>query len=206
MKIKVHSIDNKELEEIDISSDIFGVQIRSDLIARLVQWQLSSKRGGNHKVKERNEIKGSTAKIYRQKGTGRARHGSKKVVQFRGGGVVHGPRTRDHSIKIPTKIKKLAMKSVLSSKFKEGNIIVLDKFKTKEPKTSYLAKKFEKLGIISAIMIDGKDIDKNFYLSTKNLRNIDMLPYLGANAYDIMRKDTLVFSKVGIEEIIKVLA
>ena len=122
LKIKVYDLDNKEVEDLSVPSSIFDVELKSDIVAKVVNWQLSNKRQGSHKVKERNEISGSTAKIYRQKGTGRARHGSKKVVQFKGGGVVHGPRVRTHNKKIPAKVKKQAIRILLSSKFKDGNL------------------------------------------------------------------------------------
>ncbi len=206
MKIKVISIDNKEIEEISLNKDIFGVEPRPDLVSKLINLQMSRRRSGNHKVKERGEIRGSTAKIYKQKGTGNARHGSKKVVQFKGGGVVHGPRVRTHDIKLPVKVRKHAMKSILSSKYKEGAIIVLDNFIVSKIKTSDLSKKLSKLGISSATMIDGKKLDNKFSLSIRNIKNINLLPSQGANAYDILRGNTLVFSKAGIQDLEKALS
>jgi large subunit ribosomal protein L4 len=134
LKIKVYDLDNKEVEDLKIPESIFNAEIKTDIVAKVVNWQLTNKRQGSHKVKERNEIAGSTAKIYRQKGTGKARHGSKKVVQFKGGGVVHGPRVRTHNKKIPAKVKKQAIRIVLSSKLKEGNLKVIDKLETKTSK------------------------------------------------------------------------
>ncbi len=206
MKIKVKSIDNKELEEINLQKNIFGIEVRTDLVSKMITWQLAKRRSGNHKVKERGEIKGSTAKIYKQKGTGRARHGSKKVVQFKGGGVVHGPRTRSHEFKLSSKVKKLALKSVLSSKYKEGNIVILEQFVLKKIKTAELVKKLSKLGINSATMIDGVKTENNFLLSVRNIKHINILPSLGINAFDIMKRDKLVMSKEGLKEIEKALS
>ena len=197
-EIKVLNLENKEIENITLSEKVFGVEIKKDIVAKLVNYQLAKKRQGSHKVKERNEITGSNAKIYRQKGTGRARHGSKKVVQFKGGGVVHGPRVRSYEHKLPSKIKKQAMRILLSSKLKEGYLKIIDKLDSKNIKTREVLKKIEKLGINSATFIDGNKTNKNFSLSVRNLRDYDVLNFKGMNAVQILKRDFLVISKDGL--------
>lgn len=196
-------LDNKSKEDINLPSSIFSTEIKEEIVAKVVNWQLSNKRQGSHKVKERNEVVGSNAKIYRQKGTGRARHGSKKVVQFKGGGVVHGPKVRSHNKKIPSKLKKQAIRMLLSSKLKDGKLKIVDKFELKAIKTKTIKSKFEKLGIKSATFIEAGDINKNFLLSTRNLKHIDLLPVNGLNAYQILKRDDLVVSLSAVKEVVK---
>lgn len=203
LKIKVYDLDNKEVEDLSVPSSIFDVELKADIVAKVVNWQLSNKRQGSHKVKERNEISGSTAKIYRQKGTGRARHGSKKVVQFKGGGVVHGPRVRTHNKKIPTKVKKQAIRILLSSKLKDGNLKVINKLESKNIKTKSMIQKFNKLGLSSATFVDEDSINKNFLLSIRNIKNIDFLSIKGLNAVQILKRDTLVVSLSAIKKVVE---
>tara|TARA_E500000178_G_scaffold327567_1_gene356734 strand:- start:207 stop:839 length:633 start_codon:yes stop_codon:yes gene_type:complete len=203
LKIKVYNLDNKEIEDIQLSKEVFGQEVKKEVVAKLVNWQLAKKRKGNHKVKERNEIVGSNAKIYKQKGTGRARHGSKKVVQFKGGGVVHGPRKRSHEYKIPAKVKKLAMKMILSDKLKEGNLRIVDKLEVKSCKTKDMVKKIEKLGLLSVTFLDAVELNKNFLLSTRNIKNIDVLIFDGINAVQILKRDILVISKNALDKVEK---
>ncbi len=203
LKIKVYNLDNKEIEDIQLSKEVFGQEVKKEVVAKLVNWQLAKKRKGNHKVKERNEIAGSNAKIYKQKGTGRARHGSKKVVQFKGGGVVHGPRKRSHEYKIPAKVKKLAMKMILSDKLKEGNLRIVDKLEVKSCKTKDMLKKIEKLGLLSVTFLDAAELNKNFLLSTRNIKNIDVLIFDGINAVQILKRDILVISKNALDKVEK---
>ena len=203
LKIKVYDLDNKEVEDLSVPSSIFDVELKADIVAKVVNWQLSNKRQGSHKVKERNEISGSTAKIYRQKGTGRARHGSKKVVQFKGGGVVHGPRVRTHNKKIPTKVKKQAIRILLSSKLKDGNLKVINKLESKNIKTKSMIEKFNKLGLASATFVDEDSINKNFLLSIRNIKNIDFLSIKGLNAVQILKRDTLVVSLSAIKKVVE---
>lgn len=203
LKIKVYDLDNKEVEELNVPRSIFEVEIKSDIVAKVVNWQLSNKRQGSHKVKERNEIAGSTAKIYRQKGTGRARHGSKKVVQFKGGGVVHGPRVRTHNKKIPSKVKKQAIKILLTSKLKDGKLKVINKLESKSLKTKNIIQKFNKLGILSATFVDENTGNKNFLLSIRNIRNIDFLSFNGLNAVQILKRDNLVVSLSAIKKVME---
>jgi large subunit ribosomal protein L4 len=203
LKIKVYDLDNKEIEDLNVPSSIFDVEIKTDIVAKVVNWQLSNKRQGSHKVKERNEISGSTAKIYRQKGTGRARHGSKKVVQFKGGGVVHGPRVRTHNKKIPAKVKKQAIRILLSSKLKDGNLKVINKLESKNIKTKSMIQKLNKLGLASATFVDEDGINKNFLLSIRNIKNIDFLSTKGLNAVQILKRDTLVVSLSAIKKVVE---
>ena len=203
LKIKVYDLDNKEVEDFNVPSSIFDVEIKTDIVAKVVNWQLSNKRQGSHKVKERNEISGSTAKIYRQKGTGRARHGSKKVVQFKGGGVVHGPRVRTHNKKIPAKVKKQAIRILLSSKLKDGNLKVISKLESKNIKTKSMIQKFNKLGFSSATFVDEDSVNKNFLLSIRNIKNIDFLSIKGLNAVQILKRDTLVVSLSAIKKVVE---
>jgi large subunit ribosomal protein L4 len=203
LKIKVYDLDNKEVEDLSVPGSIFDVELKPDIVAKVVNWQLSNKRQGSHKVKERNEISGSTAKIYRQKGTGRARHGSKKVVQFKGGGVVHGPRVRTHNKKIPSKVKKQAIRILLSSKLKDGNLRVINKLESKSIKTKSMIQKFNKLGLSSATFIDEDSINKNFLLSIRNIKNIDFLSIKGLNAVQILKRDTLVVSLSAIKKVVE---
>ena len=203
IKHKVIDLNNKSMENIDLPSYVFSAEIKQEIVAKVINWQLSNRRQGSHKVKERNEIVGSNAKIYRQKGTGRARHGSKKVVQFKGGGVVHGPKVRSHNKKILSKLKKQAIRILLSSKLKEGKLKIVDKLELKKIKTKELIGKLEKLGIKSATFVELGDINKNFFLSTRNIKNIDLLSINGLNAYQIIKRDDLVVSLSAVKEVVK---
>ena len=203
IKHKIIDLDNKSKENIDLPGFIFSADIKEEIVAKVVNWQLSNRRQGSHKVKERNEIVGSNAKIYRQKGTGRARHGSKKVVQFKGGGVVHGPKVRSHSKKIPSKLKKQAIRILLTSKLKNGKLKIIDKLELKKIKTKEVKSKLEKLGIKSATFIEIGDINKNFLLSARNIKNIDLLSISGLNAYQILKREDLVVSLSAVKEVVK---
>ena len=203
VKLKVYDLDNKEKEDITVPSSIFSADIKEEIVAKVVNWQLSKKRQGSHKVKERNEIVGSNAKIYRQKGTGRARHGSKKVVQFKGGGVVHGPRVRSHEKSIPSKIKKQAIRILLSSKLKEGKFKIIDKLELKSVKTKLMSQKLSKLGFTSATFIEEENINKNFMLSLRNISNIDVLPLKGLNAVQILKRENLIVSLSAIKKVME---
>ncbi|MAH89164.1 MAG: 50S ribosomal protein L4 [Pelagibacterales bacterium] len=203
IKHKIIDLNNKVKEDIDLPGFIFSTDIKQEIVAKVINWQLANKRQGSHKVKERNEVVGSNAKIYKQKGTGRARHGSKKVVQFKGGGVVHGPKVRSHNKKIPSKLKKQAIRILLSSKLKEGKLKIIDKLELKNIKTKEVKNKFDKLGIKSATFIEGTEINKNFLLSTRNLKEIDLLSVKGLNAYQIIKRDILIVSLSAVKEVVK---
>ncbi len=199
MKCPVTTLDNKKAGEVELDDSIFGLEPRTDVLARMVNWQLAKRRAGTHKVKTRGEVQGSTAKIYRQKGTGRARHGSKRANIFRGGGRAFGPTPRDHGFELSKKFRKLGLKTALSAKAKEGKLVVLDSAATDSPKTKAMAARIAGLGWDSALVIDGAEIDRNFELAIRNLPRVDVLPSSGANVYDILRHDTLVLTKTAVE-------
>jgi large subunit ribosomal protein L4 len=191
LKIKSLSLSNKPGKDIELNEKIFGVDPRSDVIARVVRWQLAKRRLGNHSVKTRSEVKMTTAKMYKQKGTGKARHGSGAVSQFRGGGMAHGPVVHSHSHSLNKKVKLLGLKSALSDKHKLGKLTILEGSKC-DGKSSSLKKKLDIMGLQNVLIISGKDIDKNFIRAASNIMNIDVLSYEGLNVYDIIRKENLV--------------
>ena len=195
MKSKVINLDNKAAGDIDLADEVFGAAVRKDLLARMVNWQLAKRRAGTHKVKTRGEISGTTRKQFRQKGTGRARQGSHRVVQFRGGATVFGPVVRDHAQKLQKKVRKLAMKSALSAKQAEGKLVVIDEATLKAPKTKDLVGRLGKLGWRDVLIVGGAEIDANLSKAAANIPHLDVLPSQGANVYDILRCDTLVLTK-----------
>ena len=195
MKCPVTTLDNKKAGEIDLDDGVFGLPVRSDILARMVNWQLAKRRAGTHKTKGRSEVSGSTRKQYRQKGTGRARIGAGDVSQYRSGGRAHGPVPRDHDHKLPKKVRLLALRTALSSKVAEGKLVVLDSTKADKAKTKELAKRLTQLGWSSALVIDGAAVDGDFARAARNLPQVDVLPQIGANVYDILRRDTLVLTK-----------
>lgn len=201
MKIDVTNLDAEKTGEIDLDDTIFGLEPRQDILARMVNWQLAKRRGGNHKVKSISEISGTTKKPWRQKGTGRARQGSLRATQFRGGQTVHGPVVRDHGFDLTKKFRKLGLKTALSAKAKAGQLIVIDKAAASEPKTKAMAEKFKKLGWSSVLVIDGDAVNENFARATRNIPLVDLLPQQGANVYDILRRDTLVLTKGAVEQL-----
>ncbi len=202
MKCPVIDIGNKKVGDIDLDESIFGVPERPDILSRVVNWQLAKRRAGTHKTKKRAEIKGSTAKPFNQKGTGRARQGDKKAPHMRGGGVAFGPHVRSHAHKLTKKVRHLALRVALSSKQASGQLVVLNETRVKSIKTSELAKRIKKLGWVSALIIDG-EVDNNFSLAARNIKGIDILPQQGANVYDILRRDTLVLTKSAIEKLVE---
>ncbi len=199
MKCAVTTLDNKKSGEIDLDDGIFGLGPRPDLLSRMVNWQLAKRRAGTHKVQGRSDVAGTTQRMYRQKGTGRARHGPPKVSQFRGGGRAFGPVLRDHAHKLPKKVRKLALKTALSAKAADGKLVVLDAAKTDSPKTGELARKLGALGWSSVLVIGGAVLDESFRRAAGNIPGIDVLPEQGANVYDILRCDTLVLTKDAVE-------
>ena len=201
MKVNVIDISSKVSGTTTLSDAIFGLEPRKDILHRTVVYQLAKKRSGTHKVKNRAEITATTKKMYKQKGTGSARHGSKKVPQFRGGGRAFGPHPRDHSIKLTKKFRKLALKHALSSKLKDGDIVNLSEAKLSKPKTSLLVKNLQKMAVDSALFIDASEFDKNFELATMNIPNIDILPVQGINVYDMLKRDKLFITKAALKEI-----
>ncbi len=203
MKMKTQSLDGKAGSEITLDDEIFGAEIRNDLMHRAVTYQLAKRRSGNHKTKTRCEISGTGKKPWAQKGTGRARAGDLKRNIDRGGAVVHGPVVRDHSISLPKKVRIAALKSALSVKASEGKLIILDEAKAKDHKTKPMAQAMKKLEITNALIIGGVEVDVNFARGCANLPRIDVLPTAGLNVYDIIRRDILVLTKDVVNDITK---
>lgn len=201
MKCDVISIENKKVGSVDLADEIFGKEVRKDLLSRAVQYQLAKRRAGTHKVKGRSEVSGTGKKAFNQKGSGRSRQGTHRATEHRGGATVFGPVVRSHAHKLPKKVRALALKTALSAKLAEGKLVVLDEAKLKAPKTGELAKKVAKLGWGSALVIDGAEVDSNFSKAVGNIVGLDVLPTQGANVYDILRRDTLVLTKDGVEKL-----
>lgn len=202
MKMSVKTIEGKASGEITLEDSIFGLkEIRNDLVHKMVNYQLAKRRSGNHKTKLRCDVTGTGKKPWAQKGTGRARAGDLKRNIDRGGAVVHGPVVRSHAIDLPKKLRKLAMKSALSSKVANGKLIILDDVKAKDHKTKPMAANMAKLELSNALIIGGAEIDVNFARATANLPRIDVLPSQGANVYDIIRRDVLVLTKDAVKDI-----
>ncbi|MEE9290458.1 MAG: 50S ribosomal protein L4 [Alphaproteobacteria bacterium] len=203
MKYDVISLANKKTGTIDLDDGVFGVDVRRDILARAVNWQLAKRRGGTAKTKERSEVRATKAKPFNQKGSGRARQGTTVAPQMRGGGVAFGPRVRSHAHKLPKKVRLLALKSALSAKCAEGKLVVLDEAKLKQPKTADLAKRLAKLNWGRALVIDGAEVDANFARAANNIIGIDVLPSSGANVYDILRRDTLILTRDGVDKLVE---
>jgi large subunit ribosomal protein L4 len=201
MKTAVKTLDNKSAGEIELADEIFAVPVRRDILARMVNWQLAKRRAGTHKAKGISEIQGTTKKPWRQKGTGRARQGSLRSPQFRGGAVIFGPVVRSHEFGLQKKVRRLALKTALSAKQAEGKLVVLERASVKEPKTKALAQQFEKLGWRSVLIIDGPSVDENFARAARNIPEVDVLPQQGANVYDILRRDTLVLTRDAVQHL-----
>lgn len=201
MKISVKTLSNEDAGEIELAEGIFGLDPRSDILHRMVQWQLAKRRAGTHKTKGISEISGTGKKPFKQKGTGRARQGSQRAPQMRGGAVVFGPVVRDHGFDLPKKVRKLALKHALSSKAAEGKLIVLQEAKADTHKTAAVRSQLEGLGLASVLIIDGETLDGNFALATRNLPAVHVLPQQGANVYDILRCDTLVLTRDAVTQL-----
>ncbi len=203
MKCDVISLDNKKVGSVDLDDSVFAAPVRADLMSRTVNWQLAKRRGGNHATKGRSDVSGSNAKPFKQKGTGHARQGTKRAPQMRSGGVVFGPHVRDHGFSLQKKVRKLALKSALSSKQADGKLVILDEAKMKKAKTADLVKTLAKLGWGRALVIDGAEVDGNFVKAAGNLYEINVLPSQGANVYDILRSDTLVLTRDAVEKLVE---
>lgn len=195
MKADVITLDNKKAGSIELAEAVFGLRPRTDLLHRAVTWQLAKRQAGTHKTKTYGEVQGSTRKIVRQKGSGGARHGGIRAPQFRGGGKAFGPVVRSHETDLNKKIRKLALKTALSTKLAEGKLVILDAAQDDQGKTKALAAKFKALGWNSVLIIGGNEIDEKFARAARNIPLIDVLPQQGANVYDILRRDTLVLTK-----------
>lgn len=199
MKANVTTLDAKKAGTVELSDDLFGLEPRSDILHRMVSYQLAKRRAGSASTKDRSEIIATTAKMYRQKGTGRARHGSRKPTIFRGGGKSFGPKPRSHAFGLPKKVRALALKHALSSKAKADALVVLESCDVKDAKTKALKANFEKLGWRSALIVDGAEVQDGFALAARNIPLVDVLPVQGINVYDILRHDTLVLTKSALE-------
>jgi len=199
MRAQVKTLDAGRAGEIELSDAIFGLEPRGDLIHRMVRWQLLKRMAGTHHVQDRSEVTTTGKKMYRQKGTGGARHGDKAVPQFRGGGKAFGPKPRSHAIELPKKVRALALRHALSAKAKAGEVLVLDKASSADGKTKGLKQAFEKLDLTNALIIDGAEIETGFARAARNIPNIDVLPVQGINVYDILRRKRLVLTKAALE-------
>jgi large subunit ribosomal protein L4 len=202
MKLDVINLDGGKGGSVDLPDDIFGIaDIRADILARVVNWQLAKRRSGNHKVQTRNENSRTGKKMYKQKGSGGARHGSRRAPQFVGGSRAFGPIVRDHAFDLPKKVRALGLRHALSSKAKSGSLVILENAVASEPKTSALVAQLGKLGWTNALIIAGAEVDKNFGLAARNIPNVDVLPSVGLNVYDVMRRGTLVLTKDAVDAI-----
>ncbi|GGG27143.1 50S ribosomal protein L4 [Chelatococcus composti] len=199
MKLDVTTLDGGKAGSIELNEAIFGLEPRIDLIHRCVRWQLAKRQAGTHKTLGRSDVSRTTKKMYRQKGTGNARHGAASAPQFRGGGKAFGPVVRDHAHDLPKRVRQLALRHALSAKAKDGAIVVLESATVSEPKTKALKERFGKLGLTNALIVDGAAVDGNFGLAARNIPNVDVLPVQGINVYDILRRDKLVLTKAAVD-------
>jgi len=198
MKLDVIKLDGGKAGSIDLDEALFGLEPRVDILHRVVRWQRNNAQAGTHKVKTRSEVSYSTKKIYRQKGTGGARHGARSAPIFRGGGVYKGPTPRSHGHELPKKVRVLGLKHALSAKARAGELVVIDAA-VSNGKTSALAKMVSNLGWKRALIIDGAAVNENFAQAARNIEGLDILPTMGANVFDILKRDTLVITKAGLE-------
>jgi large subunit ribosomal protein L4 len=199
MKLDITTLEGSNAGSVDLNETIFGLDPRADLLARCVRWQLAKRQAGTHAVKNRSDIDRTTKKIYKQKGTGGARHGAASAPQFRGGGRAFGPQVRSHAHDLPKKVRALALRHALSSKVKDASLIIVDDVQLSEPKTRALIEQFGKLGLANALIIGGAEIQANFQRAARNIPNIDVLPVQGINVYDILRREKLVLTKAAVD-------
>ena len=199
MKLGVITLEAGKAGDIELSDDIFGLEPRADLLHRVVRWQRAKAQQGTHSVLGKSDVSYSTKKIYRQKGTGGARHGSRKAPIFRHGGVYKGPTPRSHAFDLPKKVRALGLKHALSAKFAAGELVIVDSLNIAEAKTSAVAKAVKENGWKRVLVIDGAEVNENFARAARNLEGVDVLPSMGANVYDILRRDTLVLTRAGVE-------
>lgn len=199
MKLDITTLDGTGAGSVELDETIFGLEPRVDLLQRMVRWQLAKRQAGTHAVKNRSDVNRTRKKLYKQKGTGNARHGAASAPQFRGGGRAFGPVVRSHAHDLPKKVRALALKHALSSKVKDSTLIIVDDVKLDEGKTKALAERFEKMGLSSALIISGAEVDVNFGRAARNIPQIDVLPIQGINVYDILRRDKLVLTRAAID-------
>ena len=201
MELKVTTLEGKEAGSVQLSDAIFGLEPRTDIIQRCVQWQLNKRQAGAHKTQGRDDVWRTGKKMYKQKGTGGARHGSRRAAQFVGGAKAHGPVVRSHAFDLPKKFRALALRHALSSKAKDGALIVVDNVTLKDAKTAALRETLAKIGADHALVIAGAEVDANFKLAARNIPNLDVLPNAGLNVYDVLRRRTLVLTKDAVDAI-----
>jgi len=199
MKQDILNLENQNVGTIELDDAIFGMEVREDILQRVVLWQLARRQQGTHLTKGRSDVALTPAKPFKQKGSGNARQGSRKGTQFRKGGVVFGPVVRDYGHELTKKFRKLGLKTALSTKAKEGNLVILDEAKLSAPKTKDLKEKLNVMGLTNCLIIDGKAVDENFALASRNIIGVDVLPTIGANVYDILKKDKLVLTKEAVD-------
>ncbi len=201
MELEVKTLDGASAGSITVSDEIFGLEPRADILQRIVRWQLSKRQAGTHKAKIRSEVNRTGRKMYKQKGTGRARHGDQSAPQFRGGGKAFGPVVRSHAHDLPKKVRALGLKHALSAKAKASTLIVVDEATAAEPKTKALRERLAAFGLQRVLIIAGNEVDANFQLAARNIPNLDVLPVQGINVYDILRRDTLVLTREAVERL-----
>jgi large subunit ribosomal protein L4 len=199
MKLDITTLEGQAAGSVELNETIFGLEPRADLLARCVRWQLAKRQAGTHAVKNRSDINRTTKKVYKQKGTGSARHGAASAPQFRGGGRAFGPQVRSHAHDLPKKVRALALRHALSSKAKDASLIVVDDVKLTEAKTKALVERFGKLGLANALIIGGAEIEVNFQRAARSIPNIDVLPVQGINVYDILRREKLVLTRAAVD-------
>jgi large subunit ribosomal protein L4 len=201
VKLVVRNLDNQEVGDIELAESVFGLPVRRDILARVVNWQLAKRRAGTHQTKGISDIRGTTKKPYKQKGTGRARQGSLRSPQFRGGARIFGPIVRTHAFALQKKVRRLGLKTALSAKHGEGKLVVIDTARIAEAKTKALRARLDALGWASVLIIDGPVVDAAFARAARNLPQVDVLPQQGANVYDILRRDTLVLTRAAVRDL-----
>jgi large subunit ribosomal protein L4 len=199
MKVDITALNGGQGGSLELDDAIFGLEPRADILQRCVRWQLAKRRAGTHKTKGRSDVDRTTKKLYKQKGTGNARHGAASAPQFRGGGRSFGPVVRSHEHDLPKKVRALALKHALSSKAKDASLIVVDDVKLTEAKTKALVERFGKLGLANALIIGGVEIEVNFQRAARSIPNIDVLPVQGINVYDILRREKLVLTRAAVD-------
>jgi large subunit ribosomal protein L4 len=201
MEIPITTLDRQDAGTMELNPAVFGQPVRPDILHEVVRWQLAKRRQGTHKTKTRGEINKTTRKMYKQKGTGRARHGAASATQFRGGAKPFGPRPRDHAIGLPKKVRRLGLKIALSSKLADGKLVVLDQASLDQPKTKQLAERVRAFGWTSALLVDGPAFDENLERAARNLVGVQLLPTIGANVYDILRRDVLILTRAAVRQL-----
>src|SRR3954468_13969393 len=199
MKLDITTLEGNTAGSVDLNEAIFGLEPRADLLARCVRWQLAKRQAGTHAVKNRSAIDRTTKKVYKQKGTGSARHGAASAPQFRGGGRAFGPQVRSHAHDLPKKVRVLALKHALSAKVQDAALIIVEDAKLADPKTKALKEFFGKLGVTSALIVSGPEVDVNIGRAARNIPNVDVLPVQGINVYDILRREKLVLTRAAVD-------